>query len=508
VIEHSIDNGFVLAGGSRVSGTQSMILVKTNSVGVVLWTKTYDGTVAYSVIEHSIDQGLVFAGSGTSLGTSNFVLVKTNSVGVELWTKNYGGTGRNDNALAVIEHSIDNGFVLAGETRSTGASKFVMLVKTDSLGVMLWAKAFGGNNQDNANSVVEHSIDQGLVAAGTTLSYGAGPWDMILIKTDSVGVELWTKTFGGINLEDGNSVIEHSLDTGFVLAGWTDSVGAGNRDYMLVKTDSVGVEQWTKTYGGANDEEAFSVVEHSIDQGFVIAGWTDSVGAGNEDYMLLKTDSAGVEQWTKTYGGTSYDYAYCVVEHSVDQGLVIVGSTSSYGAGVAHVMLVVQPSDGSGTGAGAIATPTEGIQTLDEADQTITEVIEILTESDGALTDADQTITTIEVFANPSQSPSASVSVTVSQSPSQTTSQTASQTASQLASQTSSKADLVLCPDGTKHKTCPSGHAGDDADEHFMIALIILTPVFFTCCFVLVLCRQKKEEEKEEETCDVELDRI
>jgi hypothetical protein len=492
-------------------------LVEASSTELVHAYGSTGADQARCVIEHSIDKGLVLAGGTSSYGAGgggDFMLVKTDPVGVELWTKTYGGAGFDD-AYGVTEHSIDKGLVLAGSTTGFGATggTDIMLVKTDSVGAELWTKTYGGSGADSATSVIEHSIDTGLVVAGQTDGIWAGSTDMMLVKTNSVGLILWTKTYGGSADEEALSLIEHTIDTGLVLAGKSTSFGAGNWDLMLMKTNSVGVVLWTKSAGLTGDDEAYSVIEHSIDNGLVLAGYA---GAGISDFLLVKFNSVGVELWTKTYGGAGFDQTLSLIEHSIDQGLVLAGYTDGFSVSAYDFMLVVQPGDGTSTGAGADATLTANTQTLTEADQTITGGTKTLTEGDEALADADQIATTTVIF--PSQSQSPSVSVSISQTASATLSQTASQTAtqtsspSQTPSQTPSATESVvvtseLCADGTRRESCPSGHGGDDADEHFMIVLIILTPVFFTCCFVLVLCRQKKKEE-EEETSDIELDRI
>jgi hypothetical protein len=123
-----------------------------------------------------------------------------------------------------------------------------------------------------------------------------------------------------------DSMIEHSIDNGIVMAGFTD-LGAGSASFLLIKTDSVGTEMWTKTYSASVYDTAYCVIEHSIDNGFVLAGRTSSWGAGSWDIMLVKTDSVGVEMWTKTFGGTSSDYGEFVVEHSIDNGFAVTGRT-------------------------------------------------------------------------------------------------------------------------------------------------------------------------------------
>jgi hypothetical protein len=94
-------------------------------------------------------------------------------------------------------------------------------------------------------------------------------------------------------------VIEHSIDNGLVIGGVTASVGVGANDFILMKVDTVGVAQWTRTYGAASNEEAYGMVEHSIDNGFVLVGTSQSFGTGGDDILCVKTSSVGVEQWTK-----------------------------------------------------------------------------------------------------------------------------------------------------------------------------------------------------------------
>jgi ribosomal protein S11 len=92
------------------------------------------------------------------------------------------------------------------------------------------------------------------------------------------------------------------------VAGYTYSFGAGYSDVLLIKTDANGNVQWAKTYGGTSYDFAYSVQQTS-DGGYIVAGGTNSFGAGNDDFILIKTDANGNVQWAKTYGGTSYDWA-------------------------------------------------------------------------------------------------------------------------------------------------------------------------------------------------------
>jgi hypothetical protein len=102
----------------------------------------------------------------------------------------------------------------------------------------------------------------------------------------------WNQTYGGTKTDEAYALVQAS-DGGYALAGLTNSFGAGNYDFWLVKTDASGAMQWSKTYGGTGDDEAYALVQAS-DGGYALAGLTNSLGAGNYDFWLVKTDAAGV----------------------------------------------------------------------------------------------------------------------------------------------------------------------------------------------------------------------
>ena len=174
-----------------------------------------------------------------------------------------------------------------------------------------WEDIFGGVNNDKGYSVQETS-DGGYILAGYTYSFGTGESDVYLIKLDSNGDTIWTKTYGGDSYDVGYSVQETS-DGGYIIVGYTYSFGAGESDVYLIKTDSNGNVLWTKTFGGASYDMGYSVQETS-DGGYIITGYTDSFGAGGSDVYLIKTDSNGNIAWTRTYGGSSSEAGYSVRE--------------------------------------------------------------------------------------------------------------------------------------------------------------------------------------------------
>ena len=309
------------------------------------WSQTYGGSgddEAYSVVR-TTDGGYALAGytNSSGAGSYDFWLVKTNSSGTMQWNQTYGGSD-DDEAFSVIQTN-DTGYALAGTTTSYGAGETdAWLVKTDSSGNMQWSQTYGGRAQDGAYSVIQTS-DGGYALAGPTDSYGAGSYDFWLVKTNSSGTMQWNQTYGGTGDEQVWSVIQTS-DGGYALTGYTNSFGAGSYDFWLVKTDSSGNMLWNRTYGSSGDDEAECVIQTG--DGYAIAGYTNSTGAGGLDFWLVKTDSSGTSQWSQTYGGADDEAANAVLQTS-DAGYALAGFTGSYGAGIYDGFLVKTDSAGS-----------------------------------------------------------------------------------------------------------------------------------------------------------------
>jgi len=290
------DGCYGIAGSTNSSGAGRFDcwLVKTDSHGNVVWDRTYGregGEGANSLVATS-DGGYAIAGETYSFGAgySDFWLVKTDAYGNMEWNQTYGGTSY-DWCNSLVTTS-DGGYALAGYTESFGGGgRNFWLVKTDAYGNMEWNQTYGGPDYDEAEAVVATS-DGGYAIAGQTYSFGAGHSDFLLVKTDAYGNVEWNQTYGGPGEEPAYSLVETS-DGGYAIAGRTSSFGAGSYDIWLVKTDEFGYVEWNQTYGGTESEDGQFVVETS-DGGYAIAGRTYSFGVGCGDFLLIKTDGLGV----------------------------------------------------------------------------------------------------------------------------------------------------------------------------------------------------------------------
>jgi len=247
-----------------------------------------------------------------------------------MFQKTYGGSADIEATHSVVQ-APDNGYIMAGVTKSFGAGGWdVCLAKTDSMGVIQWSTAIGGLLEDYCFAV-ERTYDDNYVIAGYTKSAGAGEADALLLKVDPAGNLLWAKTWGGLQ-DDGFFSVEQTSDGGFILLGWTSVFGFPNDEAYLVKTDSAGNTEWTKTYGGIASDVGESVIQTS-EGGFLLAGHTYSFGVSGEEGYVIKTDAAGNLLWSKTYGAISDEVFYAVKELAANNGYILLGTTNSFTSG-------------------------------------------------------------------------------------------------------------------------------------------------------------------------------
>jgi len=353
------DGGFVVTGDTWVygAGSSDMFLAKYNSAGDLSWNKTWGGIGAdmgISLVQTS-DGGYAVTGGTDSYGAGNddMALVKYDSAGNLSWSKTWGGTNY-DYGKSLVQTS-DGGYAVIGQTRSFGAGGDDMfLAKYDTTGNLSWSKIWGSDG-GFVESLAQTS-DGGYIVTGETDSFGAGGSDIFLAKYDSSGNLSWIKTWGNTGGDYSSSIVQTS-DGGYAVTGGTNSYGAGSYDMALVKYDSAGNLSWSKTWGGTGYDYGSSIVQSS-DGGYAVAGITHSYGAGSYDTFLVKYDSAGNLSWNKTWGGTVYDSGNDLVQAN-DGGYAVTGSTESYGTG-GDMFLVKYNASGDIPGCTALMcqTPT------------------------------------------------------------------------------------------------------------------------------------------------------
>jgi uncharacterized repeat protein (TIGR01451 family) len=334
----------------------------------VKWTKNFGGTGDdqvgivtnyYDAPDHSIiktnDGGYASVGYSTSSdidvasnnGAEDILLIKTDQDGNKLWSKSYGGSSQ-DLVTSIVQTS-DGGFAITGMTSSSDnifsgnkGGMDVYIIRTDSIGNIIWTKLYGGTNDESSYSILEASNGD-LVVGGFTASNDSdittvthGGTDYWFLRVSSNGTVINSATYGGSFDEWLNSMCK-SPDGGFLLCGWTTSSDFdvtsffGGRDYWVVKIDSNGVKQWEHSYGASGNDWAASVI--SINNGYVITGASNSgivTGSsyGGTDIYTVAIDTIGNVIWQNQFGGSGNDESYEVI-HTMDNGYALIGASIS-----------------------------------------------------------------------------------------------------------------------------------------------------------------------------------
>ncbi len=411
-IRQTADGGYIVAGITSSFGGWSFDawVFKLNADGSIAWQKSYGGTGSdhANSIRQTADGGYIVAGYTSSFGaggddawvleldkeggvigcgnvtiaistsaspTTNIIpadssaLVQTStginnlttmgsvpsSAGTSLncshtpsslkWQKTYGGSG--DDLAYSIQQTPDGGYIAAGITSSSGAGdRDAWVLKLNANGSVAWQKTYGGASYDVAISI-QQTPDGGYIVAGYTYSFGAGWDDAWVLKLDANASVTWQKTYGGAN-GDMASSIQQTGDGGYIIAGLTNSFGAGGSDAWVFNLDPDGSVAWQKTYGGTGNDGA-DAIQQTADGGYIIAGHTNSFGAGGYDTWVLKLNANGSIAWQKTYGGTGLDLPHSI-QQLADGGYIIAGMTESFGAGYWDVWVLKLDQEGGITG--------------------------------------------------------------------------------------------------------------------------------------------------------------
>ncbi|MEM1512563.1 MAG: hypothetical protein QXN15_08415 [Candidatus Jordarchaeales archaeon] len=327
------DGGCIVVGktNSFGSGDYDFWVLKLDSNGTIQWQKAYGGTgedVALSVAVAGDGDGYAVAGYTNSLGASSydFWVLKLNSTGGVEWQKSYGGASF-DYAYSVTFDS-EGKIVVAGYSNSFGSGDydFCVLKLDPATGNITWQFRYGASGTDDVARGIAFAGD-GYVVAGYTKSFGASDEDVWVIKLNMDGTLQWQNVYKNPGIDYALSVAV--AGDGYVVAGYTNSSGYwnGDHDFLFLKLNSTGEVQWVKKYGRPGVEWACSIAVAS--DGYILAGHTNSFGAGGEDFLVMKIDQSGTIKWQRTYGGLKNDKGYSAVVHA-DGYITVVGETSSF----------------------------------------------------------------------------------------------------------------------------------------------------------------------------------
>jgi hypothetical protein len=280
--------GYILTGFARdATQTDSIFALRTDANGTMMWFRFLSaGTVeiAANSIQPTLNGGSIIGGHYfPTLTAQNIFLSKIDASGNLVWSK--GIVVDNDAQATCVRTTADSGFIITGE-----AARRVYLVKTNKNGVAMWSKAyFGSAAYDIANSVKE-TTDGGFIVSGTLTNDTTGVSRMFLMKTNSDGDLQWVHSYAGTSefpvTANGADALQTS-DGGYAIAGYTVQNGSPANYICLIRADSSGNLLWSRTYGTNDSSNASAfALKQTVDDGFILAGKSNHA-------FLIKTDDMG-----------------------------------------------------------------------------------------------------------------------------------------------------------------------------------------------------------------------
>lgn len=294
-LKQNTDGSYIVYGTKQTfkNGPNDLYLAKLNSSRAVIWEKIFGGIEEESpagFLETS-DGGFLLLATSRSFATSTQIyLIKVDQNGNKVWEKNYGGTG-GDAGKAIIP-TADGNYLILATTSSKGVGNFdVELIKINSNGEVIWDKTYGGTDWDEGTYVIQIS-DGSFIVSGYSLSYTvSGGHDWMLLKFNSDGDFVWRKMFGGPYQDYANSVRE--ANDGFVIGGtlMLQIQPRSLSDLLVIKTDFDGNEIWRKQFGGLENENGGSIYINS-DGNYIISGSSESYSS-KSDILFININSSG-----------------------------------------------------------------------------------------------------------------------------------------------------------------------------------------------------------------------
>ncbi len=325
------DLGFAVTGYSEsygADGDMDVFLVRTDVDGRERWIATYDdGFIehGYALLE-TADQGFLVAGDirQTPLSAANAYLLKTDRDGNKQWSMQYGGAGT-DVAYRIIPTPADGGHLLVGWTDTDGNGSFdVLLVKVDDQGSQVWIRTLGNPDGDDFGRSVL-ALDDGYLVTGTGLNPLTGSPDILLLKTDLSGNLLWQQHFGENNdIDEGYDLV--LAPDGFVyLTGYKGSMA----NACLLKLLPDGTEIWSSEWGGPLGDQAFDLAV--ADNGDLVFTGITEISPANSDAFLARVDPTGNLLWWQALGrGNHVDLGQSLTP-TLDGGFAVTGYNSLFG---------------------------------------------------------------------------------------------------------------------------------------------------------------------------------
>ncbi|MGA1874645.1 MAG: hypothetical protein ACMUIA_03450 [bacterium] len=352
-IQQTSDGGYIVAGYKIIPDHVNwcdVYLVKMKSNGMAEWEKTFGGPDwegAYTVQQTS-DGGYVVGGY-SGFEDDDFYVLKLDTNGVEQWSEKFGGSG--DEAITSLQQTSD-GYILAGYAIDEYLRSNLVVIKLDNSHEVDWEVTIGEDTYDMEATSIQQTMDGDYIVAGIKGCYidtGTEEYyynDIYIAKLDGdTGAVTagWPKIIGSSDNDEIAEAIRQTKDGGYIVAGSILDQTDWSYDFYVIKLDSSGQVARSKTFGGNDDDEAYAV-QQTADEGYIVAGYTDSDGSGGSDFYILKLNKDLGYEWDQTIGGSADEVANSI-QQTTDGGYVVAGSVRSE-SGYSDVYVVKLDSSG------------------------------------------------------------------------------------------------------------------------------------------------------------------
>lgn len=345
----------------RIALSCLILLLATLSISAqpaIEWQKCFGGSEiewANSIIQTNDGGYIVCGGSNSNDGdvTDNngdldCWIVKLSITGLIEWQQSLGGS--KEDAATSIQQTNDNGFIIAGYSKSDNGDVTCnygffdyWIVKLSDSGEIDWQQCLGGSHDDVPTSI-QQTNDGGYIVCGSTrsadgdITNNKGFFDYWIAKLTNIGEIEWQSSFGGSGADYARSVSQ-TIDGGYIIAGGSTSNDGditgnhGNYDYWVVKLTNIGELEWQKSLGGSDNDYA-RFIQQTMDGGYILTGYTKSVDGditeyhAEEDFWVVKLNNMGFIEWQRTAGGNGRDVGICIQQIS-EGGYIASGLSSS-----------------------------------------------------------------------------------------------------------------------------------------------------------------------------------
>jgi uncharacterized delta-60 repeat protein len=276
------------------------------------------------------DSGNIYiTGRKANAGRDDVFIVKYNSTGIQQWNNTWGRLDKTDAGWGIALDGSGNIYI-TGYTESLGAGGYDAFIAIfDNSGNSLHNITWGDDKNDEGYDIARDGTGN-IYITGYTNSFGAGGRDAFIAKYDSTYIQQWNTTWGG-NLDDQGYGIALDGSGNIYMMGYTNSFGAGGDDAFIAKFDNSGNSLLNITWGGSNGDQGFGIALDGSGN-IYITGYTDSVGAGDDQAFIAKFDNSGNSLLNITWGGDDSDDGYDIAIDG-SGNIYITGYTESFGAG-------------------------------------------------------------------------------------------------------------------------------------------------------------------------------